>query len=221
MPHFWVRIAKAFENIRLYLLTDTYRPCTLGKTHVFLVRSFDGPSLCSTNPNSLTFCFKLWQFQIKSDRTYNTYRYFHLFSAQVFNKLRATWQTGSFLFDSCSAVKRLLGNESTSARIKADLTASHVLTSHMSTSNLLNLPQLHIFSTLPPVLFPFHSPFLFFFWLPQDLSHVSASSALDLFLFLWLSCDGDPMCFVFARNSQDNFFKCTLRLVPRCWFHSI
>ena len=126
----------------------------------------------------------------------------------MFNKLRATWQTGSFLFDSCSAVKRLLGNESTSARIKADLTASHVLTSHMSTSNLLNLPQLHIFSTLPPVLFPFHSPFLFFFWLPQDLSHVSASSALDLFLFLWLSCDGDPMCFVFARNSQDNFFKC-------------
>ena len=195
---------------------------------MFLVRSFDGPSLCSTNPNSLTFCFKLWQFQIKSDRTYNTYRYFHLFSAQVFNKLRATWQTGSFLFDSCSAVKRLLGNESTSARIKADLTASHVLTSHMSTSNLLNLPQLHIFSTLPPVLFPFHSPFLFFFWLPQDLSHVSASSALDQFLFLWLSCDGDPMCFVFARNSQDNFFKCiyiymqgTLRLVPRCWFHSI
>ena len=175
---------------------------------MFLVRSFDGPSLCSTNPNSLTFCFKLWQFQIKSDRTYNTYRYFHLFSAQVFNKLRATWQTGSFLFDSCSAVKRLLGNESTSARIKADLTASHVLTSHMSTSNLLNLPQLHIFSTLPPVLFPFHSPFLFFFWLPQDLSHVSASSALDQFLFLWLSCDGDPMCFVFARNSQDNFFKC-------------
>ena len=35
VPHFWVRIAKAFENIRLYLLTDTYRPCTLGKTHVF------------------------------------------------------------------------------------------------------------------------------------------------------------------------------------------
>ena len=134
---------------------------------MFLVRSFDGPSLCSTNPNSLTFCFKLWQFQIKSDRTYNTYRYFHLFSAQVFNKLRATWQTGSFLFDSCSAVKRLLGNESTSARIKADLTASHVLTSHMSTSNLLNLPQLHIFSTLPPVLFPFHSPFLFFFGCPR------------------------------------------------------
>jgi hypothetical protein len=130
---------------------------------MFLVRCFDGPSLCSTNPNSLTFCFKLWHFQIKSDRTYNTYRYFHLFSAQVFNKLRATWQTGSFLLDSCSAVKRLLGNESTSAWIKANLTASHVLTSHVSTSNLLNLPQLHIFSTLPPVLFPFHSPFLFLF----------------------------------------------------------
>ena len=50
---------------------------------------------------------------------------------------------------------------------RTDLTASQVLTSHMSTSNLLNLPQLHIFSTLPPVLFPFHSPFLFFFGCPR------------------------------------------------------
>ena len=168
---------------------------------MFLVRSFDGPSLCSTNPNSLTFCFKLWQFQIKSDRTYNTYRYFHLFSAQVFNKLRATWQTGSFLFDSCSAVKRLLGNESTSARIKADLTAYVKIqfTQPTSTSHLLNLASCFVSLPLSVSLF---------FWLPQDLSHVSASSALDQFLFLWLSCDGDPMCFVFARNSQDNFFKC-------------
>ena len=179
MPHFWVRISKAFENISLYLLKQIHTALAPWAKPMFLVRCFDGPSLCSTNPNSLTFCFKLWHFQIKSDRTYNTYRYFLLFSAQAFNKLRTTWQTDSFLFDSCSAVKRLLGNESTSAWIKADLTASHVLTSHMSTSNLLNLPQLHIFSTLPPVLFPFHSPFLFFFWLPQDLSHVSAVCLLS------------------------------------------
>lgn len=179
MPHFWVRISKAFENISLYFLKQIRTALAPWAKPMFLVRCFDGPSLCSTNPNSLTFCFKLWQFQIKSDRTYNTYRYFLLFSAQAFNKLRTTWQTDSFLFDSCSAVKRLLGNESTSAWIKADLTASHVLTSHMSTSNLLNLPQLHIFSTLPPVLFPFHSPFLFFFWLPQDLSHVSAVCLLS------------------------------------------
>ena len=172
---------------------------------MFLVRSFDGPSLCSTNPNSLTFCFKLWQFQIKSDRTYNTYRYFHLFSAQVFNKLRATWQTGSFLFDSCSAVKRLLVNERTNQSRPHSLTCANLtyvniqFTQPTSTSHLLNLASCFVSLPLSVSLF---------FWLPQDLSHVSASSALDLFLFLWLSCDGDPMCFVFARNSQDNFFKC-------------
>ena len=100
----------------------------------------------------------------------------------------------------------------------ANLTYVNIqFTQPTSTSHLLNLASCFVSLPLSVSLF---------FWLPQDLSHVSASSALDLFLFLWLSCDGDPMCFVFARNSQDNFFKCiyiyiyiymqgTLRLVPR------
>ena len=79
----------------------------------------------------------------------------------------------------------------------ANLTYVNIqFTQPTSTSHLLNLASCFVSLPLSVSLF---------FWLPQDLSHVSASSALDLFLFLWLSCDGDPMCFVFARNSQDNF----------------
>ena len=82
----------------------------------------------------------------------------------------------------------------------ANLTYVNIqFTQPTSTSHLLNPASCFVSLPLSVSLF---------FWLPQDLSHVSASSALDLFLFLWLSCDGDPMCFVFARNSQDNFFKC-------------
>ena len=82
----------------------------------------------------------------------------------------------------------------------ANLTYVNIqFTQPTSTSHLLNLASCFVSLPLSVSLF---------FWLPQDLSHVSASSALDQFLFLWLSCDGDPMCFVFARNSQDNFFKC-------------
>jgi hypothetical protein len=59
VPHFWVRISKAFENISLYLLKQIHTALAPWAKPMFLVRSFDGPSLCSTNPNSLTFCFKL------------------------------------------------------------------------------------------------------------------------------------------------------------------